>query len=1179
MQLVLLVLLVLLALFALVAPGLEFSGVRCAEEPAARVDCYPTAARFPNATEELCLAHGCCWKPLDNGGVPCAFDAVQAPAVADCARVPLASRLPCRNPRFASEGFTLDSCHLAGCCFDDGEEDVAAACFQPFFEGYELVTLDETADGWRGYLVLRRFERGPFANDLPVLLLHVARASHRRVRVRISDPAFPRYETPNVVDAADEASPGDKDKDLFDVFFTRNPFGVAITRRDTGEVLFNSTPPLERDHTTNGLVFENQFIEFSTQLHSTWLSDSDGDGEGPVLYGLGDRLAPLRLRADRHGRRYPLFAVTGKSSNNQTPAHAGSVHPMYLQVAPSGLAHGVFVRSSNAMEAVVQRDAVTFRLTGGIVDVEIFAGPTPSDVIGEYTGVVGRPEIPPYWALGFHVGSRRDHSASAAVKTVTRLRVAGMPMDAYWLGGEYMNDKVPLTLDEVRFSAADMREFVDDMHFNGQYLVCMQVPTVVSEQDAGVPTMRLESGQSLDTFHRGEELDVFVKSVFGERYAEKFVAGHWSVFVDFFHPNVSTFWRGQLGDFHDELLPFDGLWLERNEPSSTCDRAFADESDVCPAEAEQPEGQGSARWFVLHDGQLSADEADPEPGVIPTAPPAAGGGFIRSADVSYPFDPFRQPFVPGETVVGNAPGTLRGNLNARTLPLALNHFNSMHYNVHSMYGLAQTRVTRGTLDELVQKRALLISRSTFPGSGQFSGHSLQDFDATWEHLPLAIASALRMNMFGIPLVGPNLGGLRGDITSELYVRWFQAASLLPLLRSHSREDAKFPTPIDFDESTTNVLRSTLLRRYRYLPYMYTLFYQAHAYGSPVVQPVGFAFPSDVFAHRADTQFMLGPALMVTPVVEKKAIAADVYFPNATWFDVEDGRLLFAPNSRQPQCARLLTPLSKLQLHIRGGHIVPTQQPQTTTALSRHENYVLLAALSDAGSNDNELASAAGEIYIDDGETLDPIKNERYSLVQFSVMQNASDTLEVVSKVSFGGYDGPEMRAELTSVKVYGVRGGFHGNSSIKATLVMSSDSSSQPVRVDYFSQSNTLVLSRLRIPISDEFAVQVRADNGAVGGEDRGKEEGENGEVSVESRRGSAASESQAGSTDGAEDEGEGEEQGTSSKVEESSESQEKHKGGIYSTAAMIGASVAVVLVIGVCIVYFVRRRGYNAIT
>lgn len=43
-----------------------------------------------------------------------------------------------------------------------------------------------------------------------------------------------------------------------------------------------------------------------------------------------------------------------------------------------------------------------FRMIGGIVDMWIFTGPEPEDVINQYLDVIGRPYLPPYWGFGFH---------------------------------------------------------------------------------------------------------------------------------------------------------------------------------------------------------------------------------------------------------------------------------------------------------------------------------------------------------------------------------------------------------------------------------------------------------------------------------------------------------------------------------------------------------------------------------------------------------------------------------------------------------------------------------------------------------------------------------------------------------------------------------------------------------
>lgn len=72
--------------------------------------------------------------------------------------------------------------------------------------------------------------------------------------------------------------------------------------------------------------------------------------------------------------------------------------------------------------------SVTLRSTGGIVDMFVFLGPSPEAVVQQYSALVGRPFMPPYWALGFHL-SRWGYNSIDDVKEVRKRNLrAGIPI-------------------------------------------------------------------------------------------------------------------------------------------------------------------------------------------------------------------------------------------------------------------------------------------------------------------------------------------------------------------------------------------------------------------------------------------------------------------------------------------------------------------------------------------------------------------------------------------------------------------------------------------------------------------------------------------------------------------------------------------------------------------------------
>lgn len=71
--------------------------------------------------------------------------------------------------------------------------------------------------------------------------------------------------------------------------------------------------------------------------------------------------------------------------------------------------------------------AVTYRTTGGVLDFYIFLGSTPEQVVNQYLNVIGKPDIPPYWSLGFHLSRRGYGSINNVTKVVNRNLATGLP--------------------------------------------------------------------------------------------------------------------------------------------------------------------------------------------------------------------------------------------------------------------------------------------------------------------------------------------------------------------------------------------------------------------------------------------------------------------------------------------------------------------------------------------------------------------------------------------------------------------------------------------------------------------------------------------------------------------------------------------------------------------------------
>ena len=237
---------------------------------------------------------------------------------------------------------------------------------------------------------------------------------------------------------------------------------------------------------------------------------------------------------------------------------------------------------------------------------------------------------------------------------------------------------------------------------------------------------------------------------------------------------------------------------------------------------------------------------------------------------------------------------------------------SMHNLYPLLYNEAVFEVTREESGS-----GIVWSRSGTAGNQRYPVCWSGDPAADFESLACTIRGGLSAGMSGIPFWSNDIGGYRGTPAEDLYVRWAQFG----LLCSHSRMHGDGPRePWAFGERALGIVRQFVRLRYQLFPYLYSTAYESAATGLPVIRALPLAFPDDLNAYGRDLEFLLGPWLLVAPVVTEDG-RRNVYIPPGIWFDFWNGTRLRGPENLQVE-----SPLATIPLYVRGGAVVPMMSP-------------------------------------------------------------------------------------------------------------------------------------------------------------------------------------------------------------------------------------------------------------
>jgi alpha-D-xyloside xylohydrolase len=239
-------------------------------------------------------------------------------------------------------------------------------------------------------------------------------------------------------------------------------------------------------------------------------------------------------------------------------------------------------------------------------------------------------------------------------------------------------------------------------------------------------------------------------------------------------------------------------------------------------------------------------------------------------------------------------------------------------------------------------RAVTLSRDAYLGA-QRNGVIFwsSDITATWDAFKRQIPTGLDFTASGLTYWSNDTGGWQplpevhhpehpplldpSDVRSnvndyddypELYTRWFEYASFLPIFRTHGSR--RYNEVWSYGKQAEPILEKYLKLRYELLPYIYSLGYQTYQTGAPFMRALFMDFPKDANVADIRDEYMFGPAFLVAPVSDQGATSRKVYLPaGADWYN-------YWTNERVKggQTITVNAPIDTIPLFVRAGSIIP-----------------------------------------------------------------------------------------------------------------------------------------------------------------------------------------------------------------------------------------------------------------
>ncbi len=581
------------------------------------------------------------------------------------------------------------------------------------------------------------------------------------------------------------------------------------------------------------------------------------------------------------GEKFDRFDQAGQFVRTQTFDHPGNKGDHSYKTAPwflSTRGYGFYLDSAAESHFDMRAGSPTAYLVTNLfssLKFHVVYGPKLTDALSRYTGLTGRPSLPPPFAFGPWISSdvwRTGGEIRYAVENFLRgdreIPVSAIVFDSPWSTnyndftfnlsgpGSQLSDGdtfrgKPFLLEGEKFAGfATVAEMMEFFRSHGLKLILWMTPFVNVRSDTSEVAGQ-QAGKAR-TYDEGER----TPGVFPLDRDGKPLLVHW--------------WKG-VGSPVD----FTGL-AGRDYFTNQLEALVAQSEVVTKSGSKEPVIGG----FKTDDGESLTD---------PGANDNATGVYI----------PLDARYADGRT----------------GRELRNDYCVGYHETIHGVLG----------------RNGVLFARSGFVGSQAFPGCWAGDNEPNFGQpngLPSVITAGMSAAMSGFSIWGHDVGGYQNHNFShsppDLFRRWAQFGCFSPIMQMHRQVDEHDlrQYPWGYPEGGKN----TALENYQFytrlhtrlFPYLYTYAKESSESGLPILRPLVLLNQDDPTTFGVNHTYHFGNELLVAPVTEPDQTARTVYLPAGDWFDFWTQAL--HPGGRNLAWSNP-DPL-KLPLFVRRGAIVP-----------------------------------------------------------------------------------------------------------------------------------------------------------------------------------------------------------------------------------------------------------------